>query len=88
MGIDDTENSVEDNIEDIALTKKKMTKMVEEKVRTYGMSYTDSVLEICESRAIDPADISNMISPLVRDKIEAEAIDARMVRGSEAKLPV
>ena len=82
----DVEN-VEQQIEDITLTKKKMTKMVEQYVRQHGMSYTDAVVAICEERIIDPADIGNMIAPVVKDKIEAEAIEANMIKGGN-QLPV
>lgn len=81
------EISVEQQIEEITLTKKKMTTLVEKNVQMLGMSYTDAVISICEERVIDPEDIGNMISPAVRDKIEAEAVEARMIKG-ESQLPI
>jgi len=81
------EVSVEQQIEEITLTKKKMTTLVEQNVRELGMSYTDAVINICDERVIDPADIGNMISPVIRDKIEAEAIEARMLKG-DTQLPL
>lgn len=84
----DENNTVESQIEEVVLTKKKVAKMVEQNVREYEMSYTDAILTICEERAIDPSDVGSMISPAIRDKIEAEALEARTIKGAENQLPV
>ena len=82
-------NVVEENIEDIVLTKKRFSKMVEDKVRDNpDLTYMEAVLVICEERAIDPMDVGKLISPVIRDKIECEAMNANLVKGGGNSLPI
>ena len=67
--------------DDIVLTKKRFEKMVEETVLTQNLSYMDSILKICEDIRIDPEDIGKFISPTIKGKIEAEAIELNMMKG-------
>jgi len=79
----------EENIEDIVLTKKRFSKMVEEHVLQYpDSSYMEAVLQICEERVIDPMDVGKLISPVIREKIEAEAMSANLVKGGGNSLPI
>jgi len=48
----------------------------------------DAVLHICEERVIDPSDVNKLISPAIRDKIEAEAMSANLVKGGGNSLPI
>lgn len=82
-------NVVEENIEDIVLTKKRFSKMVEEQVKDNpDLTYMEAVLVICEERVIDPMDVGRLISPMIRDKIEAEAMNANLVKGGGNRLPI
>ena len=36
-------------------------------------SYMDAVLDLCESNSVDPGDVKKFISPVIQEKIEAEA---------------
>jgi len=67
--------------DDIVLTKKRFEKMVEETVLSQNLSYMDSILKICEDIRIDPEDIGKFISPTIKGKIEAEAIELNMMKG-------
>jgi len=67
--------------DDIVLTKKRFEKMVEETVLSENLSYMDSILKICEDIRIDPEDIGKFISPTIKGKIEAEAIELNMMKG-------
>ena len=51
------------------------------------MAYMDAVLEICEEREIDPGEIGKLVSPIIKDKIEAEAVNLRMMKGGN-QLPI
>lgn len=55
------------------LTKVKFTKMVEEEVRSSGLSYMDTVVYLCEKNNIEIEDIKKFISPVIAGKIEVEA---------------
>ena len=55
------------------LTKAKFTKMVETSVMSHKHSYMDAVLDLCDKNSVDPGDVKKFISPVIQDKIEAEA---------------
>lgn len=78
-----------DEIDEIVLTKKRFSRMIEEYMLDHpDSSYMDAVLELCEERAIDPLDVGKLISPAVKDKIEAEAMGAKLVKGGGNSLPI
>ena len=61
-------------IEEQFLTRSKFTKIVEETVLDKALSYMDAVLYLCEKNSIDPEDVKKFISPIIKGKIEAEAM--------------
>lgn len=62
--------SVNDNF----LNKTKFTQLVQNTVEQFKMSYMDAILHICEENDILPEDVKKFISPVVRDKLEQEAV--------------
>ena len=72
---------------DNILTKKRFSKLVEERVEKRKMAYMDAVLEICDEREIDPSEIGKLVSTIIKDKIEAEAVNLRMMKGGN-QLPI
>jgi hypothetical protein len=75
-------------IEDSILTKKKFAMLVEENVSKYNLTYMDAILKVCDDRELDPADISKLVSPVIKDKLEAECIELRLIEGTTNQLPV
>ena len=74
-------------IEQKFLTKSKFSVLIENAVIKKKMSYMDAVLDVCEKNDIDPEDVKKFISPIIQDKIEAEARRLNFLpRGNE--LPV
>ena len=69
------------------LTKKRFAKLVEEKIKEKPMPYIDAVVDVCQDRELDTADIANLISPILKKKIEAEAIGLNMMKGGNT-LPI
>ena len=63
------------NLEENFLTKSKFTKLIETAVSELKISYMDAVLHLCEENDIEPEDVKKFISPIIRDKIEAEAMN-------------
>lgn len=55
------------------LTKSKFAKMIEKNVMEKKHSYIDAVIDLCEGMQMDPGDVKKFISPVIEDKIEAEA---------------
>ena len=62
-------------IEDNFLTKAKFTKLIESTVGELKIPYMDAVLHLCDKNDIEPEDVKKFISPIIRDKIEAEAMN-------------
>ncbi len=56
------------------LTKSKFTKLIEETVKDHKSSYMDAVIHICEKVDVDLEDVRRFISPVIKEKIEAEAM--------------
>jgi len=79
--------SIDDELESSILTKKKFAKLVEEKVIGSKIGYIDAVVEVCNDRDLDPASVGNLISPIIKDKIEAEAVSLNMIKGGN-QLPL
>ena len=75
-------------IEETILTKKKFAVLVENAVYSHSMSYIDAIIHICDQRELDPSEISKLISPVIKDKLEAESTSKRLIKGGTASLPV
>ena len=83
------EENEETTVEDVVLTRKRFSRMVEECISEYpDMTYMDAILYICEERVIDPMDVGKLISPVIREKVEAEAMSANLVKGGGNTLPI
>ena len=61
-------------IEQEFLTKSKFTKLVEETVNELRLSYMDAILYLCEKNSLEPEDMKKFVSPIIKDKLEAEAM--------------
>jgi len=69
----ETYTMTSDHIEDQFLTKSKFTKLIETTVRDLRTTYMEAVLHVCDENDVAPEDVRRFISPIIRDKIEAEA---------------
>ena len=61
-------------IEDKFLSKTKFTKLIESTVSELHIPYMDAILHVCDKNGIEPEDVKKFISPIIRDKLEAEAM--------------
>ena len=61
-------------IEENFLTKSKFTRLIEATVIETRLSYMDTILYLCEENNIEPEDVKKFISPIIKDKLEAEAM--------------
>ena len=62
-------------IEEQFLTKSKFTKLIEKTVADLKIPYLDAIIKVCETNDIELEDIRKFISPVIKDKLEAEAMD-------------
>jgi len=69
------------------LTKKRFAKLVEEKIKDKPMPYIDAICDVCADRELDTGDIGNLISPILKEKVKAEAVDLNLMKGGAA-LPI
>lgn len=66
------------------LTKSKFTKLVESTVTELKIPYMEAILHLCEKNDIEPEDVKKFISPIIRDKLEAEAMKLNFLpKGNE-----
>lgn len=61
-------------IEKDFMNRAKFSKMVEEQVIDKKMGWIDAVVEVCSKNNMDPEDVKKFISPVIKEKIEAEAM--------------
>ena len=62
-------------IEEQFLTKSKFTKLIESTVADMKIPYMDAILHVCDKNNIEPEDVKKFISPIIKNKLEAEAMD-------------
>jgi len=61
-------------VEDQFLNKAKFSKMIENAVIEKSIGYMEAILLVCESNAIEPEDVKKFVSPVIKGKLEAEAM--------------
>ena len=62
-------------VEEQFLTKSKFTKLIEKTVADLRIPYMDAIIKVCETNDIEIEDIRKFVSPVIKDKLEAEAMD-------------
>ena len=61
------------SVNETFLNKNRCTQLVHDTVTQLKSSYMEAILHICEQNNIDPQDVKRFVSPVIRDKLEAEA---------------
>ena len=61
-------------IEQHFLTKSKFTKLIESTVIELKIPYIEAILHVCNKNDIEPEDVKKFISPVIKGKVEAEAM--------------
>ena len=56
------------------LTKQKFGKLIEDIVYKQNFSYMDAVIHICQNNDVELEEVRKFISPIITDKIAAEAM--------------
>jgi hypothetical protein len=62
-------------VESQFLNKNRFTKMIETTVSDLRIGYMDAILHVCDKNEIDPEDVGKFISPIIKSKLEAEAMN-------------
>ena len=62
-------------VEEQFLTKSKFTKLIEKTVAELKIPYMDAIIKVCENNEIEIDDVKKFVSPVIKDKLEAEAME-------------
>jgi hypothetical protein len=62
-----------------SLTKTKFARLIEDVVHKRNVSYMDAVIEVCQSNEVDVEDVRKFITPIIKDKIQAEAMTLNLL---------
>ena len=69
------------------LTKSQFAKMIESTVTANKMTYMDAVIDLCDRYGVELEEVRKFISPVIKSKLEAEAMRLNFLpRGNE--LPI
>jgi hypothetical protein len=74
--------------DDFILTKKNFSKLIEKMVMEKRMAYIDAILTLCNERGIDPTDASKLLTNMMRDRVEAEAVRENKLKIKYNTLPI
>ncbi len=66
-------------IEEQFLTKTRFSKLIERTVIEKAIGYMEAILLVCDKHNIDPEDVRKFVSPIIRDKLEAEAMKLNLL---------
>ena len=78
-----------DPLEHKIMTKKRFNIAVEELVSKGQMNYIDAMTHVIESRGMDYSNIKKLLSPSLKQKIEAEASNMNLIKAPKGnKLPI
>lgn len=78
----------EDELKNMTMTKKKFQGLIETAVRDLSLNYLDAIIHLCEKYKIEPEDAKKYISPVIKDKLEADAMRLRYIQGADSVLPI
>ena len=56
------------------LTKVKFAKLIEETVASQSSSYIDAIIDVCDKHGVEIEEVRKFITPIIKDKLEAEAM--------------
>lgn len=57
------------------LTKNEFGKLIEKTVRDHKSSYMDAIIHLCDEHEVELEDVRKFISPIIKNKLEAEAMN-------------
>lgn len=69
-----------------SITKEELRLHVEKLVAHDQMTYTEAIIEICERKEIDPADMAKLVKGPLKLKLEVEAMDRNIIKRTTSTL--
>ena len=68
------------------ITKEQLRFEVDKLVYGDGMTYVESIIEICERMEIDPEDMAKLVKGPLKSKLEVEAMDRNIIKRTTTEL--
>lgn len=68
------------------MTKAKFGKLVDSAVLGLNLTYMDAIIHVCEQNVIELEDIKKYVSPVLKAKVEVEAMNLNFLE-KNAELP-
>jgi hypothetical protein len=69
-----------------SITKEELRIQVEKLVTQDGMTYAESIIDICERKQIDPEDMAKLVKGPLKLKLEVEAMDRNIIKRTTSTL--
>lgn len=66
-------------IEEQFLNKNKFSKLIEKTVCEKAIGYMEAILLLCDKHNIEPEDVRKFVSPIIKNKLEAEAMKLNLL---------
>ena len=70
------------------MNKQDFSKEVEDFVAKTQSSYMDAIITLAEKKNMELESVSKMLNSIIKQKVEAEASDANMLKVKIYKLPI
>ena len=70
------------------ITPNKFAILVENLVRNKKISHWEAVLDYCKENDVDPSGMSKMINKSLKERLEVNAMDLRLLKERVGKLPI
>lgn len=78
----------DEELQNLVMTKKRFQGLVEDAVKNLSLNYLDAIIHLCEKYKLEPEDAKKYISPVIKDKLEADAMRLRYIQGGDSVLPI
>tara|TARA_A100001035_G_scaffold157473_1_gene124453 strand:- start:2157 stop:2378 length:222 start_codon:yes stop_codon:yes gene_type:complete len=70
------------------ITPNKFAILIENMVRNKKMTHLEAVLSYCKENNVEPSGMSKMINKSLKERLEVNAMDLRLLKERTGKLPL
>ena len=70
------------------ITPNKFAIIIENMVRNKKMTHLEAVLSYCKEHIVEPSGMSKMVNKSLKERLEVNAMDLRLLKERTGKLPI
>ena len=70
------------------ITPNKFAILIENMVRNKKMTHLEAVLSYCKEHNVEPSGMSKMVNKSLKERLEVNAMDLRLLKERTGKLPI